>query len=772
MSRRTRAWSAVAVTVSAFVVLACIALRTPIELAFYKYPAAAELHLAGALDPERLIDFSPLYLALHVAARQLTSVPEIAIMALQTVLAAAIVGMLFILVRRRLGSGWALVAAVLLLFNRNVLVHQSILEPEIVLLFFLLAMLVARERPGPGAALAAGTAGALALATRPSLLPLLVLLPVADLVEAGGGGARARAWPQIARRAAGYALPVALVLGLLVVRSARITGDPLTPAMNPGTVFFEGNNPLSFGTSAVYPPAVARLTRQPVADDEPDRAHRFYREVARASAGRTLTVREVNAYWRDRAMAFIRDEPLRWLRLELGKVTLAFHNVRLHDVSSAWLLERRLGWLPTVPFALVGALALVGLLVEAASWRRALLFYALLASQMLVMLVFYVSARQRLALLPAAVYFAVVALARMRRPGRGRYVLLAALLGLCLVLPHPQLAERNHATQRGLEAQSRSNRLQAQLGNDPVAWRVGAAAELVASRGADLMPERPAFLANDDRAFEARVVEAFSIRDERRDAIRFDRALARLQAGQNDLAEGDLAALAEAGFTPYRVGMPTSLATYRALLAPAGSARSRDLLLEALRTAPGDPFALAALAAQHGDEEARSRLETYWSGVDAAWLLGRAHLRAGNGPQAVDALRRAVTLAPNLRVAQFDWAAARAAEGDLDAAVDIVVRALSTSVTPVTRHAEITALARSWLAVAPEDPLRRFTAARILHIYGELAAAAAIIEPLEQAIRARLVAAGGTAIGPLEQQVLREAASIRQARNPPPGLAP
>lgn len=780
-ARTVPAWRmTLVVAVVALAVLAAIALRTRAGLSFLKYPIAAEMVLDGSLARERTIDFSPLYLGLHVAATRFVSAPRVAISAAQTVLAAASVALLFVILRRRVSRRLALVGAAGLLFNRNLLVHQSILEPEIVLLFLVLVFLAWVARPGRWTAFGAGVAGALALATRPNLLPVLALVPVAycfarpirsrlthEPEPKNGDPGR---WRGVIVPSALFGLPIALAVGLLMLRSAEATGNPLAPTMNPGTVFFEGNNPLSFGTSAVYPPVVSLLAQQPSASREPDRAHQLYRDIARASTGEPLSVSQVNGYWRDRALAFIRAEPLRWLRLELGKMTLAFHSTRLHDVATAWLIERELGLLPSIPFALVGALALVGLLVEAPRWRRALLLYALLASQLATMLVFYVSARQRIVLLPAALYFAMVALERLGQPHRRLYGLLAILLGLCLVLPHPVLDELAHQRSRRFEAEARVRELQAAILREPPAWHREAATAWLATRPDRVPRQRAAFLPNEDVSVDEQILRSVISRNDLSAPGRFDRAIAERAAGRLVEAEATLAELEAEGFTPYRSVMSTDLATHRAWLAALGgdASAAEGHVRRALERSPGDPHALALQVALWGDEAAKQDLDAFWSRADVELLLGQAFLDLGKPEQAYEHLAWIARAAPTLRVAEVDLAATLGALGRHDEGARHYLRQHARSVDPIDRDPEIANLFRAWLAADPQ-PQRRLLTARILHAFGYSSEALRILEPLEAALideAAPEQSAGDSSR--LAREVQREAATIRRALSPGP----
>jgi len=234
-------WAGLAV----FAFHALLAWTVQLPGTFRKYALAAEHYLAGELPAERLMDFSPLYFHLSVAVERLFPHPEAVVEWLQIASAGAAAGLLFALLERRFGRALAVAGVAVFAVDRHVLVYQRILEPELFLLFFLLAFLVlvdrmagAPEGRGWRVGVVAGGVAALAVATRPTFLPMVVLAPLYLWLR----DLRGR---PLLRRTAALAVPVAVVAGVLALRASVATGDPRTPVMNPGTVFFEGNNPLS-----------------------------------------------------------------------------------------------------------------------------------------------------------------------------------------------------------------------------------------------------------------------------------------------------------------------------------------------------------------------------------------------------------------------------------------------------------------------------------------------------------------------------------------------
>lgn len=755
LHRLGRNRGALALLIAALALLVNVAVvRQLPEPTFLKYPVAAEQWQDGTLGRERLVDFSPLYLGLHLAARGLPG-PEAAVHVLQVALASLAAALAFVLLAGRLSPRLAVAGAALFVFDRQLLVYTHVLEPELLLVTLLLVLLVLVDERRPPRLLVAGLVAGLALATRPTLLPVVLAVPFHLLLRDRGETPA----PRLARRIGAFLLPVAGALAVLVACGVRAGGDWRTPVMNPGTVFFEGNNPLSHGTSAVYPPLVRALNLQPT--EEPDAAHRFYREVARGASGEALSIRQVNAYWQGLAVGFLADEPGLALRRLGGKLANAFNQGRLHDVASAWLYDRALR-LPSTPFAVLAALALVGLLAEARRWRGSLLLYVLTFSQLAVMLAFYVSSRQRLTILPGLVYFAAVGLERL---GRGRSRLLVALvvlLALSLLPPTHELREEDYALHGELALHNVFEELRPRFADEPPAWHTATVAAALAHAAWRFDDMRPSFVSQEEAPLIERLYAKVPAATDPRPEARFDRALVAFRTGRLEEAADLLRALAAEGYAPYRQGLAPTVEVYRGHVALAGGARDAAVAAyrRALLEAPGEPRALAALAVLTGEARYRRRLERYWSALDADYQLGRAYLRQGDGARAAAHLERVVTALPELREAKIYLAAALAATGRLEAGARYYLQAVEISLDPVLLDPEIPDLFRAW-AAADRRPSVQLAAARVLHQYGYLRQALALVAPLEAEMTAPPPPA------PIVARARAVAADLRRALAPP-----
>jgi len=680
---------------------------------FLKYPLAARGWIEGRLAEERLLDFSPLYFRLFWLLERAGLDSAAVVVALQVALAGLAVALLHLLLAERFGRRLALVGAALLALDRQLLVHGRLLEPDLLLAVLMLAAAVCARR---GAA-AAGALGALALATRPTALPFVALLAL--LAPPGAGGAAAR------RRWAAWLLaPSLAVLALLAAGAWSIAGAPGAPRMNPGTVLFEGNGAVARGTSAQYPATVRALAQLDLAAADPE--HAAYRTVARAELGDPgLGVAAVNRLWAARAIAFVRDHPRRWLALELTKLRFTLQEFAWHDTPQAWAFDLQLGRWPSLPFSLLAALALVGLLAERRAGRGAAPLVALLLGQLAVVLVVYSSARQRLPLLAPLYYFAVAALALLldratvarRRIGAGS---LAALLALALALPAAEASRERQERGARLRASARLAEARAarEKGDEPRFRRAGDAALAHGARWLDEL--WPAALAQQPELAAARAATLVE------EVLRAPRApAAEAEALRLDAATLWLAAERPERARPLVAGRPgeeprTAVLAARAVALGGGREEAKRELREQLAARPGEPALLAELAALVEAAEAarlHGTLVRYLGESEARRLAGEALFAHRRPAEAAAILAPLVARFPGLRAARIRFVLARGEAGDLAAAAHLLLAEPDATFDALVEPLRAARLICRWRATQPEGPeIERSTA--LLHRLG------------------------------------------------------
>jgi tetratricopeptide (TPR) repeat protein len=229
------------------------------------------------------------------------------------------------------------------------------------------------------------------------------------------------------RCAAACAVGSLIVLAPILIYNSARSGQFVPVSAHGGINLYIGNRPDADGTFAT--PQGIRAYMEGIVEDS--------RAVAAQRTGRDLTHAEASRYWTGETIAAIKADPARWLALLGRKLMLFWNGSEISDVVDIGFVRTScpvLGLL-FVPFSLISAFALVGLLLV---WRHAarpqvvLLF---VVAGVASILPFFVNTRYRMPVLPviilAAAYFMawiVRSTAGRRWKGSAVYVAAAALL--------------------------------------------------------------------------------------------------------------------------------------------------------------------------------------------------------------------------------------------------------------------------------------------------------------------------------------------------------
>ena len=236
---------------------------------------------------------------------------------------------------------------------------------------------------------------------------------------------------------------VALVVGLAVVlipvgvRNKIVGGEFLLTTSQFGANFYMGNNPLADGTEASL--RAGRGTAEYEREDAT--------QLAEYASGRKLTPAEVSAYWSGRSFAFIRSQPVAWLRLSARKAALLVNRTEWLDTEAqesyaewSWIL--RFGaWAGN--FGVLVPLAVAGVVL---TWRRRAKLWivcALALTYAASVVAFYIYARYRFPLVPFLILFAaagVVAIVERAEEARPLWFALAAAIVAAVMTNWPLLS--------------------------------------------------------------------------------------------------------------------------------------------------------------------------------------------------------------------------------------------------------------------------------------------------------------------------------------------
>ncbi|HEV7515641.1 MAG TPA: hypothetical protein VGR07_05010 [Thermoanaerobaculia bacterium] len=389
MLRSQAPWAALGAFAAALVFAFVVADATHPAAIFPKYLEAAAAPKAE--QSERLLDYSPLYLAL---TRALAPSGYRAVLVFQCLLHGVTAAAVALAVALLAGAGWGFVAGLGVASYRPFLIYCGVHEPEGLMLAALalavLLGLAARRLEGRTALLAAAGAAACLAAAGLSRPQHLLLIPVWAVWMAAGRPLRGRGLTLL-----GVALlvPAALVVPLLVSR-ARAIGVPTI--MDPGAVFYEGNAPGAIGLIRFAPQAVFALEK--AHGETYDYGHVAYRRIAAAALGRPVPSSLSNRYWTGLGLESLRAWPGRAFIRFVRKAALALSPYEGHDLEVAEQLDRRLR--PRLPWGFfLPVIALPWIALASPERRRQLagpLCIAVLAFA--VQTALYASARQRLPL--------------------------------------------------------------------------------------------------------------------------------------------------------------------------------------------------------------------------------------------------------------------------------------------------------------------------------------------------------------------------------------
>ena len=204
-----------------------------------------------------------------------------------------------------------------------------------------------------------------------------------------------------------------LVLGLtlallpVAVRNRIVGGEWYLTTSQFGSNLYIGNNPNADGTYAAL--------REGRGTAEYERLDAT--ELAEAATGRGLTPGEVSAFWVRETIKFVREQPGMWLRLMAKKVSLVWNRTEFVDTESQESYE---DWSPLLRalahvghFGVLVPLAALGVLATWKERSRVGVYYAMAGAYLLSVVVFYVSARYRLPLVPFLMLFASAGLASL-----------------------------------------------------------------------------------------------------------------------------------------------------------------------------------------------------------------------------------------------------------------------------------------------------------------------------------------------------------------------
>jgi 4-amino-4-deoxy-L-arabinose transferase-like glycosyltransferase len=430
---------------------------------FAKYPTAARQLVEGKLSKEAGSDYSPAYLLLDVL------ISPGALRVLQSFLGATAVFAVWWAARRMYGPVAGLLAAALTASLKPLLVYESVLEPDLLIAFFValgISALVwadSTEKKVVWAGIGGALLG-LSAATRPAGMLAIVATALWLMLR----GFRLQAIKPLL--AFSIAALVVTIAPAAILR--RALDAPSGATMSPGQVIHHGNRPEGVGVG-MQPPYLLMMLE---AQSNRYAIHDLYRRFARASEGQESSVEETNRYWLSKTAAFIRMHPATFLALQVRKLSFFVFGPEAHDVFGAKRADFRLAQWPLPTLGVLGLPALAGA-VTVVLRRRGVLPVVVVGAFAGVALVAYVISRYRLSAAPALCLLAAAWLSTLGEALRDRKLAVIAAVGLLFAATarwfSPWISDAQRLNERAAEASALLPSLQAEL----------AAGKLQAARG-------------------------------------------------------------------------------------------------------------------------------------------------------------------------------------------------------------------------------------------------------------------------------------------------
>lgn len=364
-----------------------------------KYPAFAELAVAGQLSGEAAAPASPLYLLIHVAFS------DGFVRWAQCGAALGSLVLVYLIARRLSDPLTGLLSAGLFSLSAVVLVYGGTLEPDIFLMAACLLGVWAAPRVQAEWKYAAlfGAAMGLAISLRPTA-GLIGLGILAGLTLQAGLSRTFRR----SRRQLSLAAATLLAFGLAPMVGVRgLVSAPARGTMSPGSAFYDGNRPESLGIGVTNPWLVKAMERQiGPGSPFPDAAHALYRQFARLDGGGEMTLGETQRYWAGKSWEFARLEPGAFAALTVRKLLFFLSGTEYHDIHLVRRSILSLRPLPLLRYSWIALLALAGILL--AAWRRRMSWWlwAYWAAGVAGLLIFSVTTRYAMVFFPALALFA------------------------------------------------------------------------------------------------------------------------------------------------------------------------------------------------------------------------------------------------------------------------------------------------------------------------------------------------------------------------------
>ena len=238
---------------------------------------------------------------------------------------------------------------------------------------------------------------AMLVATILMLLPLIVL--AIALIVGRGKPLRSRILPALGAVAV---LMAGVYAGCSPVwfHNYFIAKDRVLLSAHDGLNFYLGNHATSNGYTKI--PTGLRASQEGLLKDS--------LTIPEKIAGHPLKRSEASAFWKEKGVAFIREQPVAWMRLLWRKFENFWNAFQYDDLSILKLLRDEAAVPPGLRFGFAAALGLPGLLLCWRKWPRSRWVAGAVLLHLAALMPVFITERYRLAAAPGLLLFAVAGL--------------------------------------------------------------------------------------------------------------------------------------------------------------------------------------------------------------------------------------------------------------------------------------------------------------------------------------------------------------------------
>ncbi len=359
--------------------------------------------LADGSSPKEVFFQDPLYPRFLVAIYSIFGVNFTPVYAVQMLLGSLIPVALYYMVLKLLSKKTAILASLIAACYPTFIFYDVLLMKESLGLFLCVAafwsiITAVYSSKSVWLLFPTGILYGLAVMTRGNLLlfsPFLVVWILFSVHPIETMKKRIKASVILAAGVTLAILPVSL-------RNYFVGGEFVLLTAQGGANFFLGNNPESDGASGR--PKFIRKTPVYEKDD--------FRAEAEKRLGRPLSAKEVDDYWFEQGIRFIKEQPAAFLKLTLRKFLLFFNYFEIPDNYNIYYFHKisPILKMPFIRYGLIVPLALTGMLMNSGKFRKLMLLYLFIIVYAGTVIIFHVYARYRLTAAPFFIIFAASAL--------------------------------------------------------------------------------------------------------------------------------------------------------------------------------------------------------------------------------------------------------------------------------------------------------------------------------------------------------------------------